>query len=147
MQRIKLQEQPYYAFHYEVILQPKDINYGGHLGNDTLISLINVARVNLFQSLGFNEMDLGDGKTGIIMVDLVVNYKAEAFLFDILRIDSHIGEKTRSSFRIYHRVTREEKMIALVETSLTTFNYASRKNVPIPTAFVSAIEKWKRDLL
>src|SRR3972149_7069951 len=122
MQRIKLQEQSYYVFHYEVILQPKDINYGGHLGNDTLISLINVARVNLLQSLGFSEMDFGDGETGIIMVDLAVNYKAEAFLFDILRIDSHIGEKTRSSFRIYHRVTREEKMIALVETSLTTFN-------------------------
>jgi acyl-CoA thioester hydrolase len=140
MPRIKLQEQSQYEFYYEVTLQPRDINYGGHMGNDTLISLINAARTNLFRSLGCSETDLGDGKTGIIMADLVVNYKGEAFLFDVLRIDSHIGEMGRNGFRIYHRVTKEGKILALVETGLASFEYGSRKIVSIPTTFIHALE-------
>ncbi len=135
MPRVKLQPQPKYEFHYEVTLQVRDINYGGHLGNDALVGLLHEARINLLHSLGLSEMNLGDGQTGIIMADLVVNFLEEGFMLDRLDIDSHIGEMTQRSFRIFHRVTRGDKILALAETGLVSFNYAERKTARIPKSF------------
>jgi acyl-CoA thioester hydrolase len=139
MPRIKLNELGDYAFHYAITLEPRDINYGGHLGNDALVTIVGSARINMFRSMGLSEMDLGDGKTGIIMSDLAVNYKSEAFMFDELMIDTHVGEISRSSFRLFHRMKKGQAIIALVETGLTTFNYASRRIVPVPEAFLKAL--------
>lgn len=135
MPRVKLQLQPSYEFHYEVTLQVRDINYGGHLGNDALVSLLHEARINLLHSLGLSEMNLGDGQTGIIMADLVVNFVEEGFMLDRLDIDSHIGEMTQRSFRIFHRIAKGDKLLALAETGIVSFNYAERKIAPIPKSF------------
>lgn len=145
MPRIKLEEQPEYEFHYEVILQVRDINYGGHLGNDALIGLLHEARLNLFRDLGFNEMSLGDSQTGIILGDLVVNYRAEGFMFDCLSIDSHIGEIGRNSFRIFHRLARDDTLIALAETGIVTFNYQQRKIAPVPESFIKKLREHRTE--
>jgi hypothetical protein len=42
------------------------------------------------KSLGKSAMDMSDGKSGIIMVDLDVNFKAEAFMFEELIVEIHI---------------------------------------------------------
>ena len=139
MPRIKLNEQREYAFHYTLILEPRDINYGGHMGNDALVSIVGSARVNMFRSIGLSEMDLGDGKTGIIMSDLAVNYKSEAFMFDELMIDTHVGEISGGSFRLFHRVKKGQTVIAFAETGLTAFNYNSRRIVPVPEAFLKVL--------
>lgn len=139
MPRVKLQEQSCYEFRYEVTLQVRDINYGGHLGNDALVGLLHEARINLLSQLGCSEMNLGDGQTGMIMGDLVVNFREEGFMLDRLQIDSHIGEMSRRSFRIFHRITKGDNILALAETGLVTFNYARRAIAPIPAAFIEAL--------
>lgn len=140
MPRVKLHPQPLYEFHYEVTLQVRDINYGGHLGNDALVSLLHEARINLLHNLGLSEMNLGDGQTGIIMADLVVNFLEEGFMLDRLDISSHIGEITKRSFRVFHRLNKGDKILALAETGLIAFNYAERKITPIPASFRQALE-------
>jgi acyl-CoA thioester hydrolase len=139
MPRIRLIEQETYRFSYSLQVRPQDINYSGHVGNDNLVSLVGAARAYVFHSLGFSEIDLGDGQTGVIMTDLAVNYRSEAYLFDDLSIETQAGEFGRSGFRMFHRVRRGEKTVALVETGFATFNYASKKVVPIPQAFLGAI--------
>lgn len=139
MPRVKLQEQSCYEFRYEVTLQVRDINYGGHLGNDALVGLLHEARINLLSQLGCSEMNLGDGQTGMIMGDLVVNFREEGFMLDQLQIDSHIGEMSQRSFRIFHRITKGDNLLALAETGLVTFNYARRAIAPIPAAFIEAL--------
>ncbi|OPY83382.1 MAG: hypothetical protein A4E65_00609 [Syntrophorhabdus sp. PtaU1.Bin153] len=140
MSRIKLSEQSDYEFHFTITLQPRDINYGGHLGNDSLVSLLGAARANALRLLGLSEGDLGDGRTGVIMSDLVVNFRAEGFMFDELLIDTHIGEVNRTGFRIFHRVTKDKTLIALAETGITTFDYVSRKIAPVPGTFLGALQ-------
>lgn len=139
MPRIRLYEQQHYAFHYAVTLQPRDINYVGHMGNDSLISLIGAARAQLMHSLGLSELDLGDGRTGIVMGDMVVNYKAEAFMLEELLIETHIGEITRTGFRIFHRVTKGKSVVALMETGVAAFSYIARKPAPLPQKFLQAL--------
>ncbi|MCK6628142.1 MAG: thioesterase family protein [Anaerolineae bacterium] len=139
MPRIKLHELPHYEFCYEVTLQVRDINYGGHLGNDALVGLLHEARINLLNRRGCSEMNLGDGQTGIIMADLAVNFKEEGFMLDRLQIDSHIGELSRRSFRIFHRITKGGSILALAETGFVAFNYATRAIAPVPAAFIEAL--------
>jgi len=136
MPRIKLAEQEVYEFRFSIQVRPQDINYGGHLGNDDLISLVGAARAQLFHSLGLSELDLGDGQTGIIITDLVVNYRAEAFMFDELLVETHLDEFAEKGFRMFHRVRKNSKLIALMETGLMTYNYASKETAPIPEAFL-----------
>lgn len=139
MARIRLHEQEHYEFRYSVTLQPRDINHAGHLGNDVLISLIGAARARLMRSLDLTEVNLGDGRTGIVMGDMAVNYKAEAFMFDELLIETHIEEITRKGFRLFHRVTRGGDLVALVETGVAAFDYPTRKVAPVPERFLRAL--------
>lgn len=134
-----MNEQLSYEFHYTTRLEPRDINYGGHLGNDALVSLAGSARAHLFHSLGLREIDLGDGHTGIIMSDLAVNFREEGFMFDAIVIDTHIGEFGSNRFRLFHRVTKGDIVVALVETGLKTFNYTAREVAPVPEAFLKVL--------
>jgi acyl-CoA thioester hydrolase len=140
MPQIKLSEQEVYEFQFSLQVRPQDVNYGGHLGNDNLIALVGAARAYLFHSLGFSELDLGEPQTGIIIADMVVNYKAEAFMFDELLVETHIGEIVPKGFRMFHRVRRDKTLIALVETGFLTYNYAIKKTAPVPTAFLKCLE-------
>jgi acyl-CoA thioester hydrolase len=139
MPRIKLAEQEVYEFRSSIQVRPQDVNYGGHVGNDNLISLVGAARARLFHSLGVSELDLGDRQTGIIITDLVANYKAEAFMFDELLVESHLDEFTEKGFRMFHRVRKDTKLIALVETGFVTYNYASRETSPVPASFLQRL--------
>lgn len=143
MPRTKLDEQAAYEFSCTVTLQPRDINYGGHLGNDSLVSLIGTARSCMFRSIGLSEGNLGDGKTGIIMADLTVSFKAEAFMFDQLQIDTHVGEITRTGFRLFHRVSRGEAVIAFAETGIVAFDYSRRKIAQVTDEFIKALSHHK----
>ncbi|MBP1746239.1 MAG: hypothetical protein H6Q54_854, partial [Deltaproteobacteria bacterium] len=67
MPRTKLTEQPTYEFCYPITIQPRDINYGGHLGVDSLVSIIGTARAYIFKSIRLSEGNLGDNRVGIIM--------------------------------------------------------------------------------
>ena len=127
--RIKLQEQSHYRFQYKRKIRKSDLNYAGHLGNDNIISLIQEARIAVFNELGFTELDLGDGSTGIIIGDLAVNFKAEGFEGDELLIESQFSEPQKNSIRLFYRVTRvtDRVIIAFVETGLVAFDYESHK--------------------
>jgi acyl-CoA thioester hydrolase len=145
MPRIKLAEQEVYEFQSSIQVRPQDINYSGHMGNDNLISLVGAARANLFHSLGLSELDLGDGQTGLIITDLIVNYKAEAFMFDELLVDTHIDEVAEKRFRMFHRIKRDAELVALVETGFATYNYAAKKTAPVPTSFLKRFANRKTE--
>ena len=141
MPYIILHEKANYEFQYSTTIQTRDLNYVGHLGNDKLVVIIQDARNNLFHELGFQERDMGDGRTGIIIGDMVVNFKGEGFLFDELLVESHIGESTPKSFRLFHRIVnvKDKKLIALVETGLIAYDYEMRKVTAFPEVFNRAL--------
>jgi len=144
MPRVTLKERSSYEFHYPIKVQVRDLNYAGHLGNDVLIGILQDARANLFNDLGCKELDLGDGKTGIIIADLAVNFKSEGFLFDELRVDSHISEFTEKSFRIYYRImnVKNNSIIALAETGLIAFDYKTREVTKVPEILKRALDQY-----
>lgn len=126
MPRVKLRPRDHYSFRTSLQVRITDLNYGGHLGNDRLLSLIHEARIAFLNDHQFSEMDCGG--VSLILADAVVNYLAEAFGGDELVFEVSAAEPTGSGFRLFYRVTRAEDSatIALVENGMTCFDYESR---------------------
>lgn len=139
MPRTKLTEQPMYEFRYAITLQPRDINYGGHLGVDSLVSIIGTARAYIFKSIRLSERNLGDNRVGIIMTDFLVNLKAEGFMFDNLEVHTHVGELTKNGFRFFHKITRGESLVALAEAGFLAYDYTGKKVTSVPVKFSNAL--------
>ncbi|HEX2964952.1 MAG TPA: thioesterase family protein [Syntrophorhabdaceae bacterium] len=141
--RVKLLEQDWYEFQFSIVVREGHVNEADHVGYDSIVQMIGEARIDLLRKLGFTQLDIGEQKTGIIMRDLVITYHEEGSLFDEIVIDSHAGEITRSSFRLFHRLTRKNRIIALAETGLSCFNYEIHKVVRLPEVFLEALEAYK----
>ncbi len=139
MARVKLVEQAEYAFHYPVTIEPQHLSTGSHLGADNIILLASAARADVFDSMGLTQADLGDGVTGIIITEITVNYKAEGFLHDEIVIDTHFGAFTRHGFTAFQRIRRGEKVLAIAETGIVTFDYRSKKIAPVPERFLRTL--------
>jgi acyl-CoA thioester hydrolase len=134
MPRVQLTALDRYEFTMEILVRTTDLNYGGHLGNDRLLTLVHEARVAFLESHNWSEMDCGGA--ALIMGDVAIVYKGEAFAGDRLVFRMAAGEPTRCGFRIFHNVTRKNdgSKIALVETGMTCFDYEQRKITPLPDA-------------
>jgi acyl-CoA thioesterase FadM len=133
---VRLVEQERYAFRYPAKIGPEDLSSGGHFGTDNTVLLLSRARAHVFHSMGLAEGNLGDGATGIIIVDLTVSFRAEAFLSEEIAVETQFGAFTGKGFRVYQRLTRDKQLIALAETSVLAFDYRSRKVVHIPEGFL-----------
>ena len=88
--RVKLDMPDSFDFETTLEVRIDDINYGGHLGNDSVLSLMHEARVRFFRTFGYSEMNV-DG-SAIIMADSVITYQSESFHGDIIRIEVGVGE-------------------------------------------------------
>jgi acyl-CoA thioester hydrolase len=137
MSRVRLEIPDRSQFTTEVPLRVSDINYGGHLGNDAVLSLAQEARMRFLRSHGWTEKDVTG--VGIIMTDAVVVYRSEAFYGDVLTIDvavADIGDLGCDFFfRMVHKASGKE--VARVKTGIVFFDYAKRKPSPVPAEFRS----------
>lgn len=134
MPRLKLQPLAAYGFSFELSVRTTDLNYGGHLGNDRLLSLVHEARVAFLAAHGLSELEFGG--VSLILGDAAVVYQAEAYAGDGLLFEVATREPSRSGFRIFYRVTRpaDGQAIALVENGMACFDYQARKIAALPAA-------------
>lgn len=135
MPRIKLSPLDTYRFEYRTTINARDVNYGGHLGNDAVVSLLHEARIDLLHSFGFTELDLGDRETGIIVSELQVSYRAEGHLLDEIIIQSDVIRMKNASFRMAHRIQRGDDTLVLAEVGIVAFNYKTRQVSELPELF------------
>lgn len=111
-----------------------DINYGNHLGNDALISMIHEARVLWLKEGNYTELHVE--RTALIMSDLAVEYKSEAFYGDQLTVAIAVGEIGRVNFDLYFQVTNQDnKLIAKAKTGMVCYDYEEKKVTGLPGGF------------
>ena len=136
MGRVKLEMPSTYPFRTEMIVRITDINYGGHLGNADVLTLMHEARVRFLKSFGYSEIDV-EG-FGTIMLDSVVIYKAQAFAGDVLQIEMTAGDFSRIGCDLFYRITKKESgaEVVLAKTGIAVFDYTSQKRISPPEAFV-----------
>ena len=138
MPRVHLTPAPLYPFATDLVVRTTDLNYGGHLGNDRLLTLGHEDRVAWRAGHGWTELDCGG--VSLIMGATAIDYQAEAFAGDVLRFEVAAIEPTRVGFRLAYRVTRpaDGRNVALVENGMACFDYAKRRVAPLPAAVRAA---------
>lgn len=135
MPRIKLDVPKNFHFTTEIPIRISDINYGGHLGNDSVLSLLHEARLRMLIEHGWTELNVEN--VGIIMSDSVVVYKSEAFYGESLRIQIAVKDFSNYGCDIYYLVREREsgREVVHAKTGIVFFNYEIRKLAPVPEKF------------
>src|SRR5687768_3128556 len=98
MARIHLDLPADFLYTAEVPVRITDLNYGGHVGNDTILTIIHEARVQFYRHLGFKSELNFEGAVGHIIADAAIVYKSESFAGDVLVIQIGIAEFSKYGF-------------------------------------------------
>ena len=140
MSRIQIQLPEQFAFSTDITLYQLHMNYGGHLDNALLLSVVSEARVRFFKSLGYTELDI-EG-VGILVADAAVQYRSEAFHGDVMEVSVGAADLAKKGFDLvwcmHEKTTRRE--VARGKTGIVCFDYASRKVAALPAAFREKLE-------
>lgn len=132
MARVRLELPGELPFSTEIDVRVTDLNYGAHLGNDALLSILHEARFRFLRSHGLSELDAGGA--ALIMADAVVVYQAEAFAGDRLRIEVGLGDFSRVGCDVFYRVTRAGDGVAEAKTGVVFLDKTTRKPTAVPEA-------------
>lgn len=134
MARIRIQLPENFSFTCRIPVRITDLNYGGHAGNDTILSLVHEARMQYLQSLGYTEMQFAGA--GMIMADAAIEFKSELFYGDAVIASVAAGEISRIGFELYYKLEKEtggnKMIIAIARTGMICYDYAAKKIVSIP---------------
>lgn len=134
MARVKITLPGTFSFSCTIPLRITDLNYGGHAGNDTILSLIHEARMQYLQNMGFTEMDFGG--TGMIMADAAIEFKSELFYGDVVIASIAAAEISKIGFDLYYKLEKRTGQntitVALAKTGMICYDYTKKKIVPLP---------------
>ncbi|MFO1422519.1 MAG: thioesterase family protein [Candidatus Competibacteraceae bacterium] len=135
MARIKLDLPDHFPFATELRIRITDVNYGGHMGNDSLLGLLHEARVRFLEQCGFSELNICG--LGLIMADSVIVYKSEAFPGERLEIAVTVTDFNKYGCDFVYRVTEKlsGREVARAKTGIVFFDYARRAIQQVPSAF------------
>lgn len=141
MARLDLTLPSHFIYATELIVRVSDLNYGAHVGNDNMLTLMQQARINFYRENGFKDEVSFEGSTGQVISDALVIYKAEAFLGDVLLIQLAIADINKYGFDMLYQVMNKAngKEVARGKTSIVCFDYDKRKVAPIPERLLSVI--------
>lgn len=134
MPKVRLTLPDNFTFTTTIPIRITDLNYGGHVGNDSVLSLIHEARVQFLRYHGYTELDMGG--VGLIMADTNIEFKNELFYGETLRAAVAATEFSRIGFDLYYKLEKEvgEKWIPVVlaRTGMVCYNYAAKKVASMP---------------
>lgn len=130
--KIDLPERMIFTTHLEV--RGSDINYGGHLGNDSVLTLLQEARIHFYRANGFRDEAAIEGSVGQIIAEFAVQYKAESFMGDQLTVRIGVAEIHKYGFDMVYQIINRinGKEIARARSANLCFDYTKRKIATIP---------------
>lgn len=141
MSRIKIDLPEKFSFTTEIPVRITDINYGGHVGNDTVLTIIHEARMQFLKNFGYTELEF-DGAS-LIMSDAGIEFKNELFYGDIVIASVAAGNFSKVSFDIFYKLekTQNDKpiLVASAKTGMVCYNYDKKKIVAVPEKVKLAI--------
>lgn len=135
MPRIKLfPPERFFDISIKIPVRITDINYGDHVGNDSLVSIIHEARMQFLQHHSFTELNI-EG-IGLIMSELIVEFKNESVYKDIIEVKIAAGEISKVSFELFYKLAalrgNEDFLIAHAKTTMVCYDYELKKVAMIP---------------
>ncbi|GMV34815.1 MAG: hypothetical protein AMXMBFR60_26440 [Chloroflexota bacterium] len=127
-------------------LHPTEVRYGdldpqGHVNNAKYLTYFEQARIHHFIKMGLFSKDQSFMEIGVIVADIHIKYRAPAHYGDNLITGAKISRIGNKSLIVTQSVmdAATGKAMADGEVILVTFDYKSKKTIPVP-------EDWKRKI-
>ena len=134
MARIKIDLPEKFSFTTSIPVRITDVNYGGHVGNDTILSIIHEARVQFLNHFGYKELEF-EG-IGLIMADVAIEFRNELFYGDKIIASVAVTEFSKAGFELYYKLEKQagEKrlLVAAAKTGMVCYDYDKKKIVAVP---------------
>ena len=134
MQRVKILLPENFSFSTLIAVRITDINYGGHVGNDSFLSLVHEARQQFLLHYGYTELQFET--VALIMADAMIEFKKELVYGDVVKISVAADGFDKLGFDIFYllEVVHPEKNIIAgkAKTGMLCFDYTTKKITLIP---------------
>lgn len=142
MARIQLDLPSRFIYKTMLTVRVSDLNYGGHVGNDSILTLMQEARIRFYNQLGFKNEISFEGSIGQIISDAVVVYKSESFLGDQLEVKIGVDDFNKYGFDMFYLITNSHtgKEVARGKTGIVCFDYDKRKVATLPEVLLSSLK-------
>jgi acyl-CoA thioester hydrolase len=139
MARIRINLPDTFGFSCTIPIRIGDINYGNHVGNDAVLSIIHEARMQFFRSINSTELDFFG--TSLIMADVAIEFKKEMYYGQIIKASVAIADISKIGFDLIYKLEVEDESgsftTALAKTGMICFDYKAKKITSIPEKIVS----------
>lgn len=134
MNRIKIDLPESFAFSTTIQIRITDLNYGGHVGNDSFLSLIHEARQQFLLSHGYKELSIAG--TALIMADVAIEFKKELNHGDAVKISVTATGFDKLGFDLYYKMElingNETILAGKAKTGMLCYDYTLKKKVTVP---------------
>jgi acyl-CoA thioester hydrolase len=142
MARIKIDIPEKFSATFTIPVRITDLNYGNHVGNDVFVSIIHEARVQWLNQNNFSELNIGG--PGLIMRELLIEYKKESSYGDIIQVDISADEITKVSFDLIYQLSTVRDgntfILANARTGMVSYDYSIKKIMAIPDDFIKILK-------
>ncbi|MEO7210373.1 MAG: thioesterase family protein [Chitinophagaceae bacterium] len=144
MERVKIKMPGKFSFSTEMDIRITDLNYGGHVGNDTFLALAHEARSRFLASHDYTELCMEN--VSLIMSDAAIEFKKELFQGDKVLISVAADGFDKYGFDLFYlfeKMVNDEKLVvAKIKTGMLCYNYTQKKLEFLPEM---AMEKLKQN--
>ena len=142
MARIKIDLPAKFSFSASIPIRITDINFAGHVGNDTILSIIHESRTLFFTHLGYTELDFAGA--GTIMSDVAIEYKNQTYYGDSILAAVAVGEITKVAFDLFYKLEKRSAdgklvPVAFAKTWMVCYDYNLKRVTAIPEDAIKKI--------
>jgi YbgC/YbaW family acyl-CoA thioester hydrolase len=141
MNRIKIELPETFHFSTLISIRVTDLNYGGHVGNDSFLSLIHEARQQFLLSHGYEELSVAG--VGLIMADVAIQFKKELNYGDRVKISVQAGDFDKLGFDLFYKMEivggTETVLAGKAKTGMLCYDYQQKKKVQVPDEVIKKL--------
>jgi YbgC/YbaW family acyl-CoA thioester hydrolase len=141
MERIKIKLPLHFDFSTNMKIRITDLNYGGHVGNDSFLTLIHEAREQFLNHFGYSELKIED--VSLIMADAAIEFKQELNYGDEIKISVGADHFNKYGFDIFYKLeilSGENAVLGgKAKTGMLCYDYVDKKLKPVPGKLKEAL--------
>ena len=133
----------------EIVVRFADTDAMGHVNNAVYLTYCEVARIRYWTDITGEPVHLGtQGAESLILAEARITYRAPAFHGEVVTVETRATRIGRSSFTLEHRLLAcvegdAPRLVALSESILVRYDYASARPAALSPEHVAAIEAFE----
>lgn len=137
----------------EIVVRFADTDAMGHVNNAKYLTYCEIARIRYWTDITGEPIALGtEGAESLILAEARITYRAPAFHGEVVTVETRAKRIGTSSFTLEHRLLacvrgEEPRLVAVSESILVRYDYASANPVALSETHVSAIESFEGRVL